>query len=231
MATTVYKSGTVYTIDGKELYLTPLKIKYYRQFMDAFNLVKDATNDDEAISLIVDCVAITMKQYCPEFSTPANVEDSFDLRTIYQILEIAGEITISQDREESVTKQANDSESTWDNLDLAKMEAEVFLLGIWKDYEDLETSLSMPEMIATLNSKRDADYNEKRFLAAIQGVDLDKQTGKSDEDAWEKMKAKVFSGGKTVNPNDITSLQGYNAQKAGFGIGMGLSYEDLTQKN
>lgn len=231
MATTVYKSGTVYTIDGKELYLTPLKIKYYRQFMDAFNLVKDATNDDEAISLIVDCVAITMKQYCPEFSTPANVEDNFDLRTIYQILEIAGEITISQDKEESVTKQANDSESTWDNLDLAKMEAEVFLLGIWKDYEDLETSLSMPEMIATLNSKRDADYNEKRFLAAIQGVDLDKQTGKSDEDAWEKMKAKVFSGGKTVNPNDITSLQGYNAQKAGFGIGMGLSYEDLTQKN
>lgn len=231
MATTVYKSGTVYTIDGKELYLTPLKIKYYRQFMDAFNLVKDATNDDEAISLIVDCVAITMKQYCPEFSTPANVEDNFDLRTIYQILEIAGEITISQDKEESVTKQANDSESTWDNLDLAKMEAEVFLLGIWKDYEDLETSLSMPEMIATLNSKRDADYNEKRFLAAIQGVDLDKQTGKSDENAWEKMKAKVFSGGKTVNPNDITSLQGYNAQKAGFGIGMGLSYEDLTQKN
>ncbi len=231
MATTVYKSGTVYTIDGKELYLTPLKIKYYRQFMDAFNLVKDSKNDDDAISLIVDCVAITMKQYYPEFSTPEEVEDNFDLSTIYKILEIAGEITISQDKNESVTKQANDSESSWDNLDLAKMEAEAFLLGIWKDYEDLETSLSMPELIATLNSKRDADYNEKKFLAAIQGVDLDKQTGKADENAWEKLKAKVFSGGKTADPNDITSLQGYNAQKAGFGIGMGLSYEDLTQKN
>ncbi len=231
MATTVYKSGTVYTIDGKELYLTPLKIKYYRQFMDAFNLVKDSKNDDDAISLIVDCVAITMKQYYPEFSTPEEVEDNFDLSTIYKILEIAGEITISQVKNESVTKQANDSESSWDNLDLAKMEAEAFLLGIWKDYEDLETSLSMPELIATLNSKRDADYNEKKFLAAIQGVDLDKQTGKADENAWEKLKAKVFSGGKTADPNDITSLQGYNAQKAGFGIGMGLSYEDLTQKN
>lgn len=232
MATTVYKSGTVYTIDGKELYLTPLKIKYYRQFMDAFTLVKDAENDDDAISAIVDCVAITMKQYCPELSTPVEVEDNFDLKTIYQILEIAGEITINQDNQEPITKQANDSESSWDNLDLAKMEAEAFLLGIWKDYEDLETSLSMPELIATLNSKRDSDYNEKKFLAAIQGVDLDKQTGKNDrQDAWEKMKAKVFSGGKNVNPNDITSLQGYNAQKAGFGIGMGLSYEDLTQKN
>jgi hypothetical protein len=41
------------------------------------------------------------------------------------------------------------------------------------------------------------------------------------------MKARVFSGGQTSDSNDVLSLQGANAQKAGFGIGMGLDYENL----
>ena len=86
----------------------------------------------------------------------------------------------------------------------------------------------MPELIATLTSKRDLDYQEKKFLAAIQGVDLDKQSGKSNANAWEEMKARVFSGGQTDNPNDILSFQGVKAQQNGFGIGMGLSYEKLN---
>ena len=43
------------------------------------------------------------------------------------------------------------------------------------------------------------------------------------------MKARVFSGGQTNNSNDVLALQGPNAQKIGFGIGMGLEYEDLTK--
>jgi hypothetical protein len=105
----------------------------------------------------------------------------------------------------------------------------VFLLGICKDYEELESSMSMPEIIATLKIKRDLDYSQKKFLAAMQGVDLDKANN-NNSNAWEEMKARVFSKGKANDPNDITALQGYNAQKAGFGIGMGLDYEDLTQK-
>jgi hypothetical protein len=76
-----------------------------------------------------------------------------------------------------------------------------------------------------LELKRDLDYTEKKFLAAIQGVDLDKQSNKTD--AWEEMKARVFSGGKASDSNDVLALQGVNAQKAGFGIGMGLSYERI----
>jgi hypothetical protein len=41
------------------------------------------------------------------------------------------------------------------------------------------------------------------------------------------MKARVFSGGATSDSNDILALQGHNAQRAGFGIGMGLSYQDM----
>jgi hypothetical protein len=43
------------------------------------------------------------------------------------------------------------------------------------------------------------------------------------------MKARVFSQGKTKDSNDILALQGQNARSAGFGIGMGLDYEDLTK--
>jgi len=88
----------------------------------------------------------------------------------------------------------------------------------------------MPELTTTLTAKREADYQEKKFLAAIQGVDLDKQSGKEKQNEWEAMKARVFSGGKTDNANDILSYQGVKAQQNGFGIGMGMSYTDLTKK-
>lgn len=227
MATKIYNTKTISLIDGSEIYAIPLKIKHLRDFMVAFEEVKDASSDDEAIDKLVECVRIAMKQYKPEAKTKEEIEDLIDVKTMYEIIEIASGISFKQNTDESVKTQADNSGMTWDELDLAKLEAEVFLLGIWKDYEELESSLSMPELMSTLSSKRELDYQEKKFVAAMQGVDLDKQSGQAEENAWEKMKAKVFSGGKTSNPNDITALQGFNAQKAGFGIGMGLSYERI----
>ena len=197
--------------------------------MDAFEFVRTAEDDDQAIFFLSECARIAMKQYCPSIQTIYDLEDSVDLNTVYTIIDIAAGIKI-KNPEKNVKDQATDSGVTWETLDLAKLESEVFLLGIWKDYEELESSLSMPEIVATLQQKRELDYNEKKFLAGIQGIDLDKQTGKGSEDAWAKMKAKVFSGGKNSDPNDITALQGYNAAKAGFGIGMGLSYQKIEKK-
>lgn len=226
MATKIYDSAKICLIDGTELFITPLKIKYLREFMDAFESVKSASGDNEAISCLAECARITMQQYYPSIQTIEDLEDSVDLPTIYKILDIAAGIKINKDSEEEVKKQATGSGSTWDDLDLAKLESEIFLLGIWKDYDQLESSLSMPEVLATLESKRELDYSEKKFLAAIQGVDLDKQSGK--QNAWEDMKARVFSKGKATNANDIVALQGQNAQRAGFGIGMGLDYEEVS---
>ncbi len=90
----------------------------------------------------------------------------------------------------------------------------------------MEDSLSMPELVAILEAKQKEENDNRRFLAAMQGVDLDKDSNSSNgQDAWEKIKAKAFSGGKTTNPDDIVSLQGSAAQRAGFGIGEGLDYE------
>lgn len=228
MATTIYDSETITLIDGRSLYITPLKIKYLRKFMKAFEDVKNTQTEEDAMYRLSKCAAISMEQYAPDLATVEGVEDHCDIHTIYKIIEVASGIKIKEDSDEPVKKQATEGGSTWDELDLAKLEAEAFLLGIWKDYEELETSLSMPELTATLEHKRDIDYQEKKFLAAIQGVDLDKNSGKQDE--WEQMKARVFSGGKTSDANDISTFRGAKASKAGFGLGMGLGYQDLTKK-
>ena len=231
MATTIYKSDIIHLFDGTELEITPLKIKYLREFMTAFDKVKTTKNDDEAIAALVECVRICMKQYYPPISKKIeDIEDSIDLQTIYTVLDIAAGIKINKKSEEPVKDQAEKSGDTWETLDLAKLESEVFLLGIWKDYRELELSLSMPELMATLEVGRELDYTEKKFMAAIQGVDLDKESGKDrGQQEWEDMKARVFSGGQTSDSSDVLSLQGPKAQKLGFGIGMGLDYEDLTK--
>lgn len=229
MATTIYKSGIVTLIDGTEIYATPLKIKYLREFMEVFDRVKDAESDDSRVMLLLDCCRIAMKQYCPTIATVSDVEDSIDMKGMYDILKYSAGIDLQStpDDKEAKKDKPEDKSPTWEETDLAALESEVFLLGIWKDYEDLETSLSMPELTATLNAKRESEYTERKFLAAIQGVDLDEQTGRKEEDPWEAMKARVFSRGQTSDSNDVLALQGQNAVKQGFGIGMGLDYERI----
>jgi hypothetical protein len=231
MATEVYSKANIFLIDGTELEIIPLKIIYLREFMSAFEEIKNSKNDDEAIDTLTECVRICMKQYYPELSgNKKDVEENLDLPTIYKIVDIAAGIKIKDTSEKPVKEQANNSGQTWDTLDLAKLESEVFVLGIWKDYHELEKSLSMPELMTTLASKRDLDYQEKKFFAAIQGVDLDASSGSGrGQKEWEDMKARVFSRGATSNSNDILALQGPTAKKAGFGIGMGLDYEDLRK--
>ena len=223
MATSVYDKKYFSLVDGTILVATPLKIKYLREFLEVFETIKEAKTDDESISVLVDCALITMKQYAPQIKTVDDLEDSLDLPTIYEIIDIAAGIKINEKSEETVKSQAVDSGSSWETLDLAKLESEAFLIGIWKDYEELEQSLSMPELTATIKIKRELDYSDKKFAAAMHGVDLDKNSGGGNE--WVDMKARVFSKGKTTDGNDILALQGINAERAGFGIGMGLDYE------
>lgn len=59
-------------------------------------------------------------------------------------------------------------------------------------------------MLLTIGAIRDKENNERRFSAAIQGIDLDEASAPAQ---------------------DITTLSGGAAAKAGFGIGMGLGYE------
>lgn len=233
MATKVYDIGYVELIDGTLVEVSPLKIKYLRELMDRFQDIKKATTTDDGLVPLVDCVRIAMKQFCPRLKTVDDVEDNVDIKSLYKVLDIAAGIKLGEDAEKPVQEQAKQDDAgkdggTWDTLDLAKLESEAFTLGIWKSYEELELSLSLPELMTTLGSKREFDYSDKKFLAAMQGVDLDKETGNDNSNAWEEMKARVFSHGQAKDSNDILALQGVNADKAGFGIGMGLDYERIS---
>jgi len=231
MPTKVYDIKYVRLIDGTYFEVPPLKIYYMRQFMDRFSKMQENT-EILILDHLIDCSLIAMKQYYPEIKTIEQLEDVIDIHNIYKLIEYCSGIKMTNDPDTDVEKKEVDPESnssSWDNIDLAKLESEVFLLGIWKDYEELERSLSLSELFLTLEAKRDLDYQDKKFSAAIQGVDI--EGDKQEEDPWEAMKARVAaktSGIGNGNPNDITALQGVTAQQAGFGIGMGIDYEIIN---
>jgi hypothetical protein len=239
MPTEVYKTGYIKTIDGIEIEIIPLKIKYLKELMIAFDAVHQSTSEEETIGILSECCRIGMKQYYPKFSKSIeSLEDNFDLNAIYDILKYSAGIDIKQNSNEPVIEQAKkeDNAINWKTLDLAKLESEVFLLGIWKNFDELELSISIEELMQVLSVTRDLDYEEKKFSAALQGIDLDSKTGNSNgevkgQQEWENMKARVFSGGTTQDSNDVLSLQGPQAIKSGFGIGAGLGYTDLRDPN
>ena len=82
----------------------------------------------------------------------------------------------------------------------------------------------MPELILTLEAKNKADYENRKFFAALKGIDIDNDAAEGQK-KWEEIKARALSQGGTTDINDITTLQGTAATQAGFGIGMGLDYE------
>jgi hypothetical protein len=80
----------------------------------------------------------------------------------------------------------------------------------------------MPELIQTFKSMQQTESEKRKFLASIQGIQLDgveKQEGKSFDD----IKRKAL--GITADASDVVSLQGEFAQQEGFGIGAGLGYQ------
>jgi len=86
----------------------------------------------------------------------------------------------------------------------------------------LEDSLSMPELIQTFKSMQKSESEKRKFLASIQGIELD--GGEQEEDkSFEDVRRKAL--GITADASDVVSLQGQFASEAGFGIGAGLGYK------
>lgn len=240
MPTEIYKTRNITTIDGLSIEIIPLKIKYLKELMKTFTGMQSATSEAETLGVLAECALIAMKQYLPNhFKSVADLEDSFDLGAIYDLLNYSAGIDLKK-KGEAVAAEAAEEEkekaTTWESLDLAKLESEVFLLGIWKNFDELERSISIEELMQILSITRELDYEEKKFLAALQGVDLDEKTGKDSgevrgQQEWENLKARVASGGQATDSKDILALQGTAARQAGFGIGLGLGYEDLRDKS
>jgi hypothetical protein len=97
MATTVHEAQKIKLIDGTEITLRPLKISLLRKFMKKFEGIAAVVDDNEkSIDLLMECVLIAMEQYKPELSTDISVlEENIDLPTVYEIVEVASGIKIS----------------------------------------------------------------------------------------------------------------------------------------
>ena len=82
------------------------------------------------------------------------------------------------------------------------------MLGHWKNFDELESSLSLDELTALLDASRKKDYEDKKFVAAINGVDLEEQV--------------------PVN-QDIVDLKGFAANQEGFGVDQGIGVMQMGE--
>ena len=99
----------------------------------------------------------------------------------------------------------------------------------------------MAELVSILEAMGEKDYGDKKFAAAMQGVDLDKESGRESRprepakanqkkaSTFEDIQARVASGGRANDANDILSLQGSYGAGKGFQMGKDMAYASFTE--
>jgi hypothetical protein len=97
MATTVHEERVVTLIDGTKVKVRPLKVSLLRPFMKSFEgLGAVQADNDKSMDVLVNCVQIAMKQYKPELADDLEkLEDLLDLPTVYEIIEAASGINLT----------------------------------------------------------------------------------------------------------------------------------------
>jgi len=80
----------------------------------------------------------------------------------------------------------------------------------------------MPEMVQTFKSMQKTESEKRKFLASIQGVELNESSNNEGGSSFEDIKRRAM--GINTSADDVVSLQGSFASEAGFGIGAGLGY-------
>ena len=79
----------------------------------------------------------------------------------------------------------------------------------------------MPELIQTLRSMQKTESEKRKFLASIQGIDLN-ESEPEDGPSFEDVQRRAL--GINASGDDVVSLQGPLAAQSGFGVGLGLGY-------
>ena len=97
MATTVHEGEELTLMDGSVIKVRPLKISLLRPFMKKFEQVAAVAEDNEqSMTLLVECVQIAMEQYKPELAKDLNaLEEIMDLPTVYKVIEAASGVKLT----------------------------------------------------------------------------------------------------------------------------------------
>jgi hypothetical protein len=80
----------------------------------------------------------------------------------------------------------------------------------------------MPELIQTLKSMQKTESEKRKFLAGIQGIDINDEEEQEQGPTFEDIQRRAL--GINASGDDVVSLQGALASQSGFGIGAGLGY-------
>jgi hypothetical protein len=93
---TTKEEVVVVLIDGTKISLRPLKISLLRPFMKKFEgLTAVAEDNEKSMNILMECVAIAMKQYKPELAEKSKeLEENIDLPTVYKIIEAASGVNL-----------------------------------------------------------------------------------------------------------------------------------------
>jgi hypothetical protein len=76
------------------------------------------------------------------------------------------------------------------------MLADVYPMGAWKNLIEMEDSLTLEELYLLFESLHKTEYRRNKFLAAVNGIDLDEE--KEDTDFFEiQKKAQAQLSGKS----------------------------------
>lgn len=73
----------------------------------------------------------------------------------------------------------------------------------------MEDNLSLDELIAILDAYREDQFNRNKFLAALQGINLDE---KGNEDRVEQIKLRVRAREQGLHEDDLEMMD------VGFGV-------------
>jgi hypothetical protein len=97
MATTVHEGRELILMDGTKIKVRPLKISLLRPFMTKFEKIAEVAEDNEkSMALLIECVQIAMEQYSPDLAKDKDkLEDVLDLPTVYDIIEAASGVKLS----------------------------------------------------------------------------------------------------------------------------------------
>lgn len=72
------------------------------------------------------------------------------------------------------------------------MVGQAFLLGIWKNFDDIEENLTMEELQQILKSQAEKEERQFKAMAAINGIDLDEdEEAVTFEEVERRAKAKL----------------------------------------
>lgn len=70
--------------------------------------------------------------------------------------------------------------------------------GAWKNFEELEDNLTLAELDQILSSARQVQREQNKFIAALKGIDLDKNEG-TQEDAFLKVKMRAEAKARGID--------------------------------